>query len=125
MKTFLIFYFFNLFLPVLMIIAGNLMFKKTPKKINGIYGYRTSMSMRSDETWKFAHEVCGKLWIKIGRIMLIIFLVIQLPFYFLEENTIAVVGLILFILQSVVLIVSIFPVEKALNQTFNKDGTRK
>jgi len=125
MKTFLIFYFLNLFLPVLMIIAGNLMFKKTPKKINGIYGYRTTMSMLSDETWSFAHEVCGKLWIKIGRIMLIIFLVIQLPFYFLEENTIAVVGLILFILQSVVLVISIFPVEKALNQTFNKDGTRK
>lgn len=33
-------------IPVLMIIAGRMMWKHCPKKINGIVGYRTKMSMK-------------------------------------------------------------------------------
>ncbi|MEE0057733.1 MAG: SdpI family protein [[Bacteroides] pectinophilus] len=43
-------------IPLLMIIAGRMMWKHCPKKINGIVGYRTKMSMINMDTWKFAHE---------------------------------------------------------------------
>ena len=62
---------FNLLIPVLMIIFGRIMYKHAPKSINGVYGYRTSMSMKNEDTWKFAHDDCGRLWYKIGLIMLI------------------------------------------------------
>gem|GEM_PF-4651361 len=37
---------FTLFIPVLMILCGYLMYKHTPKDINGLVGYRTAMSIR-------------------------------------------------------------------------------
>ena len=41
------------------------MSKYPPKEINGIIGYRTTMSRKNMDTWKFAHDYCGKLWLKL------------------------------------------------------------
>lgn len=59
-------------IPVLMMIAGCLMNKYPPKKVNWFVGYRTRKSMKDEKVWKIANQYCGKLWIKIGLIMLII-----------------------------------------------------
>jgi len=56
---------------VIMIGVGYMMYKHPPKSINAIYGYRTARSMKNDETWKFAHDCCGRLWFKLGFILLI------------------------------------------------------
>ena len=40
----------NLLVPLLMVIFGRIMYKHAPKSINGIYGYRTSMSMKNEDT---------------------------------------------------------------------------
>lgn len=45
----------NSLIPVTMIIFGILWKSHPPKSINWAYGYRTSMSMKNNETWKFAH----------------------------------------------------------------------
>lgn len=63
---------FTLFIPVLMILCGYLMYKHTPKDINVLVGYRTAMSMKNQETWDFAHNYCGRLWVKVGAVMTII-----------------------------------------------------
>lgn len=49
---------FTLFIPVLMVLCGYLMYKHTPKDINGLVGYRTAMSMKNQETWDFANNYC-------------------------------------------------------------------
>lgn len=36
----------NLLIPATMIIAGYFMYKKPPKEINGVIGYRTTMSRK-------------------------------------------------------------------------------
>lgn len=56
----------DLLIPVILIIAGGMMWKHCPKTINTAYGYRTKLSMTNMETWKFAHDYCGKLWWKLG-----------------------------------------------------------
>ena len=38
---------FTLFIPVLMILCGYLMYKHTPKDINCLVGYRTAMSLKN------------------------------------------------------------------------------
>ena len=53
-------------IPAIMIIAGRMMWKHCPKKINGVVGYRTKMSMINMDTWRFAHDHAGKLWWKVG-----------------------------------------------------------
>ena len=52
----------NLLMPLIMLIGGYCMYRKPPKEINGLVGYRTTMSKKNKNTWKFAHEYCGKLW---------------------------------------------------------------
>ncbi len=115
----------DLLIPVIMIIAGRMMWKHCPKNINVVLGYRTTRSMKNMDTWRFAHDYCGRLWWKIGLIMLIPSVLIHIPFYHSNENMIGIVGIILITIQCIVLIVSIFPTEAALKKTFFDDGTRR
>lgn len=115
----------NLLTPVLMIVTGHIMWKHSPQNINTIFGYRTRRSMKNMDTWKFAHEHCGKLWWKIGWIMLIPSILIQHPFYNATEDTIGIVGGILCGIQVLTLFLSIYPIESALKRTFFDDGTRR
>lgn len=115
----------NLIVPILLIVAGRMMWKHCPKQINGIYGYRTKRSMKNMESWKFAHDYCGKLWWKIGWIMLIPTVLVQIPFLHSNENVIGEVGAVLCTIQVIALIISIFPTEAALKKTFLDDGNRR
>ena len=68
-------------IPAIMIIAGRMMWKHCPKKINGVVGYRTKMSMINMDTWRFAHDHAGKLWWKVGIGLLGPTMLIHIPFY--------------------------------------------
>lgn len=115
----------NLIIPFLLMIAGRMMWKHCPQKINYVYGYRTKRSMQNMDTWKFAHDYCGRLWWKLGWIMLLPSVLIQIPFFHSNEDVVGVVGGILCTIQVVILIISIFPTEAALKRTFYDDGTRR
>ena len=115
----------NLLIPVVVIVTGRIMWKHYPKNINGLVGYRTTLSMKNMDTWKFAHDYCGKLWWKIGWLMIIPSALVHIPLYHSDENTIGVAGGILVTIQCIILIVSIYPTEQALRKNFNDDGTRR
>lgn len=115
----------DVLIPVLMIIAGRMMWKRPPKTINGTVGYRTSRSMMNMDTWNFAHDYCGRLWWKIGWIMLVPSILIHVPLYGKSDNAIGIVCGILITVQTIVLIVSIFPTERALKRTFTDSGKRR
>ena len=51
----------DMIIPIVMVIVGRMMWKHCPKNINGMSGYRTTRSMKNMDTWKFAHDYCGKL----------------------------------------------------------------
>ena len=89
----------NLLMPLIMLIGGYCMYKNPPKEINGLVGYRTTMSKKNKDTWKFAHDYCGRLWIKLGFILLIPTILVQIPFVHSSENAIGIVALI-FIMYS-------------------------
>ena len=112
----------NLLMPLLMIIAGYMMYKHPPKEINGVIGYRTTRSRKNIDTWKFAHDYCGRLWFKAGFALLIPTIVVQIPFAKSSDSTIGWVTIVIEMIQLVVLIGSIFPVEKALKENFDDNG---
>lgn len=112
----------DLLIPVIMIVAGYFMWKHPPKKINGMVGYRTSRSMKNMDTWKFAHEYSGRLWWKIGWILLLPSFLVHIPVYGSSDNVVGTVGGILVTIQLIVLVASIFPTEKALKKKFTDDG---
>ena len=115
----------NLLIPLLMVIAGRMMYRHTPKSINGIYGYRTKMSMKNEETWKFAHDYCGRLWQKAGLVALALSAVVQLPFLRASEAVVGTVGGIISFAQVILLLCTILPVERALRANFDQDGRRR
>lgn len=56
----------SLLIPLVMLFFGRRFLTKPPKSINSLYGYRTARSMKNQQTWDFAHRVCGKLWSRGG-----------------------------------------------------------
>ena len=115
----------DLIIPITFIVCGRMMWKHTPEKINSLIGYRTSRSMKNRNTWKFAQIYCGKLWWKIGWIIVLPSTIIQIPFYNSSENDIGTLGGILVSVQCVILILSIIPTEIALRKNFTEDGIRR
>lgn len=114
----------NLLIPLMMIVFGWVFMKRPPKKINGIYGYRSTMSMKNQDTWDFAHQYCGKLWFRVGWIMLFLSVVIMLLLLGKEDST-GTWGSIICMIQCFVIVGTIFPTERALKSTFDKNGLRK
>ena len=114
----------NLLLPVIMLVAGKLFLKHNPGKINRIVGYRSTMSMKNEDTWQFAHEVAGKYWWKWGWISLPVAVVPMALLLGQPKETVATVGLLLMCLLMVPLIGVIPHTEKKLRNTFDKDGNR-
>ncbi|MEA4825022.1 MAG: SdpI family protein [Clostridium sp.] len=115
----------NFMIPVTMLFFGVKFRKHGPKNINGIYGYRTSMSMKNKETWEFAHQYCGRLWIKLGLVMLIITSIASGLVFMFDDNVRGIIETVLVTAQTIILIASIFPVESALKKNFDKNGNRK
>lgn len=114
-----------LLIPIVMLIGGWIMWKHTPQDINYLIGYRTEHSMKNIDTWNFANKYCGRLWFKLGLIMLILSIIFIISFYATSNDILNVAVLIIMAIQCIVIVVSIFPTEKALKRNFNKDGTKK
>lgn len=115
----------NLLIPLLMILFGFCFIRKAPKEINFVFGYRTEMSMKNKDTWEFAHRYCGKLWLITGAIMLFLSLVAMCFLIGKSEDVIGNAGLIISLAEIALLIIPIFPTERALKRTFDKNGNRK
>lgn len=115
----------NLLIPVIMIGIGWYFLKKPPKKINPLFGYRTTRSMKNAETWAFAHQTCGKIWVRWGWAVLVVSVIPMLAVLGKDEDTIGWVSTVICLLQLIPLLCSIVPVERALKKTFDESGNRR
>jgi len=111
----------NILLSLIMLGFGATFLDKAPKKINPLFGYRTTMSMKNDDTWAFAHKYVGRIWLVCGLGMLMITIVAMLATMG-KDGTVATV---LIISQVILIAGSIVPTEIALHKTFDNDGNRR
>lgn len=112
---------FTFIIPALMTVFGAVFLKHPPKDINGLYGYRTPRSMKNEDTWIFAHAVCGKIWLVMGIVM---FVVMGFALLLFREQY-AEASLYIQISQDALLVLSFIPVEAALKKNFDQEGKRK
>ena len=112
-------------IPALMTGAGWRIWKKPPNTINAIYGYRTRMSSLNQNTWRFAQEYAGRLWVRWGIRMIPISLFLLMFFSASGEKAAAAAGSILCLVQIVIMLSSIAVVERMLNKVFDKQGNLK
>ena len=114
----------DLLVPACMIGFGKRFLKSAPQKINPFFGYRTTMSMKNQDTGTFAHSFCGQLWVQCGKVLLAASVIAMLFFLGKDIGTVSAAGTAVCIVQTVVMVGTLFPVELALKKTFDKDGNR-
>lgn len=115
----------DLLAPLAMIGVGRMFLNKAPKEINAVFGYRTTMSMKNQDTWQFAHRYCGRLWFRLGLVMVPLSVIPLLFVLGCEIGTVGTVGTVIVSVQIVPMVGSVVPTEIALRKTFDKDGKRK
>ncbi len=114
-----------LMIPVIMALCGLLFLGNPPKSINSFVGYRTRMSMKNQDTWNFAHAYCGRLWRWVGLGMLPVSVAPMLFAMHGSETLMAVTGLAVCFVQTIVMLYTIVPTERALKQNFDENGQKK
>lgn len=112
-------------IPLTMIGFGLYFFKKSPQKINPIFGYRTNRSMKNQDTWRFAHQHCGRIWIMWGTVLLILSIIATLYISIADHPLFSISDDNIFVIQTLILILSIIPTEVALRKNFDKNGCRR
>lgn len=112
-------------IPLTMLGFGKYFMENTPKKINSSFGYRTTMSMKNQDTWEFAHHYIGKLWYLCGRVALPLTIAAMFCLLGRAIESVAMAGVILCGAQTFVLLGTIVPTELALKKTFDKTGCRR
>lgn len=128
MLTFWILMLIAVLLPLMMLGFGFLFYKRPPKKINYLFGYRSSLSLKNRDTWDFAHKHCGKIWLIFGTILLIASTAAYCGCVNIALYDVKLTGTIsgaLCAAQCIVLIISVLPTQIALKNTFDDNGNRK
>ena len=114
-----------LLIPLTMIFFGWLLFRKTSKEINYVYGYRTKRSMMNEETWRFANQYFGKAWYLCGLISVPLSVIAITIVFGKGPGTVGMVGGIITMLQMLPLIGAIVPTESELKKNFDENGKRR
>jgi len=96
-----------------------------PKKINYVFGYRTPMSMKNIETWKFANTCSGRYMWRTGAVLLIGSLIALFAVMNASDTTIRTVGIIIIITHAVMIFCTILLTEIALRRYFDREGNQK
>lgn len=112
----------NLLIPVIMLGIGYTFRKHPPKTINWGYGYRTSRSMKNQDTWDFAHQNCGKIWLRAGCVMLPVTVLLMIFLIGQGDDVLGLWSVAIEIVQTVLLVGSIIPTELALKRRFDEQG---
>lgn len=116
-----VFYFIELMItPILMVMIGMSWRNNPPKTINKVYGYRTTRSMKSKESWEFAHRYFGRILFKLVLVITVLTIVILLIFKNSNDNTLVKVVLIILMIQVIAFILPVIPTEIALKRNFGK-----
>ncbi len=113
------------FVPLIMIIFGNMFLKNPPKKPNWAFGYRTKFSVKSQETWDFSQNLIGKYWKTLGLVLLPLSNATLAIMNGCDIDTIGKVVGVIEIVQCVFMLGSTVAVSSKLKKVFDANGVRK
>lgn len=99
--------------------------ERPPKTINSTYGYRTTWSEKSQETWDFAHKYVGGIWLHTGIPLGIITIVLLAVFRNSGCDVLGDFCIIIMFIQTAILCLTIVPTEIKLKKRFDENGNRR
>ena len=112
----------GLLLPTMLVGFGAIFRSHPPKNINMAFGYRTSRSMKSRESWDFANRYWGALVFRIGLAAEGVTLAVLAAGYLASPGQMGNLSLVMSGLQIVLLFVSIPLTERQLKKRFDDNG---
>ena len=115
----------SMLLPVTMLVVGSFFIKKTPRSINALFGYRTRRSMQNQQTWHFAHQHCGRIWLWSGIALLLISVAAMIGVIGQSVKVIGYVGAGTAVLPFLPMIFSVISTQRALKREFDEYGRRR
>jgi hypothetical protein len=111
---------FAMVTPVCLFAVG-LLWRLSPPKFQGKgLAYRTALSTRSEETWRYAHQTCAKIWLRMGLALGVVTVLLLRLFQtsYLDFLLWLIAG------QMAFFCVSAFLVDTLLKNLFDEDGKR-
>lgn len=115
----------TLLAPAIMLFFGVCFMKRAPKRINVAFGYRSAMSMKNMDTWRFAHSYCGRLWRAWGAIMLPLSVLPMLFVIGAGADIAGYVGGAVCAVQIIPLAGAVIATELALRRRFDSEGKQR
>lgn len=114
----IILYLLLLGIPFVMVIGGIAVLLIKPSR-NRFFGYRTELSMHSDEIWEFANRYMGKMWLLLGGIMFIVCFLILTIIYLVFNTINELLCLAIMIIQMILFFNTIFIIEKKVHKKYD------
>lgn len=114
-----------LIIPVLIMVFGQHFCKEgAPKNINTVFGYRTQRSIKTWESWSYAHNQLGKIWKLTGLILIPVSAGIFALTFKMNVDEISIFTILVQALQIIAIIITIVIVESKLKKNFDERGAR-
>ena len=105
--------------PAAMLTIGKKIMAEMPK-IGTWYGYNSKLSLKNEETWKFANDTMAKLWINIGEAMTPAAAIAMIFSFGKDKSTIWSYFYLLILVELVALIYSKISVKNSLKKEFGE-----
>jgi len=109
-------------IPLVMVLLGLLFSRFPPKKINGLVGYRTSRSMKSQEAWDFANAMAARLMWQTGLAYGTLAFLLMWSFRRMPANGQGIFSMVFELIEVAGVILLLVPVERALKENFDGNG---
>ncbi len=116
--------FLVLLVPLSMITIGILLLRTSLVGINSFFAYRSRRARKSKETWKFAHNFLGRIWLILGIIFLPLYTMVMFFTLNQGDSVVALVCGILILVSALPIILPILFVERGLHKKFDIFGKR-
>lgn len=107
-------------IPIIMNFMGMLFVRRGGNDTQGAFRYRTYRSTLNTKTWKYAHKVCGKLWLYAGRGFLLVVLSLSLVACQCSEPVAGCMLSVVLMAEMLILAGTIFFTEQALKRFIEK-----
>ena len=125
MKFWIYMTFMSIIVPLTITAIGLYYTKCPPEKIYTDFGYKTPLTLKNEDIWAFAHQCCGKTWLKLGLIMIPFSIAIMLIPKGMSENVMSIFSVALFVLQCVGVFLSFRRVKATILTVFDENGNRR
>jgi len=114
--------------PILLLVGGFKQKNNPPKTINRKVGFRTKLSMESQEAWDYANKQIGVYWVKIAVIELAVSAVVVIAISLSPISSFVtkkILLVILMVIESMALMLPINKVNKELIELKQSNNKRE